>query len=82
MKNLLSELFGLCEKFLAVHPHEEDPNIEFEESLKRLKNFNYRSLDKLFLAEYKKIEDKMEYSVLSTDYYRNKFRLVEAMYKF
>lgn len=82
MKNLLSELFGLCEKFLAVHPHEEDPNIEFEESLRKLKNLNYRSLDKLFLAEYKRVEDKMEYSVLSTDYYRNKFRLVEAMYKY
>lgn len=82
MKNLLSELFGLCEKFLAVHPHKEDPNIEFEESLRRLKNLNYRSLDKLFMAEYKRVEDRMEYSVLSTDYYRNKFRLVEAKYKF
>ncbi len=82
MKNLLSELFRLCEKFLAVHPHEEDPNIEFEESLRKLKNLNYRSLDKLFLAEYKRVEGRMEYSVLSTDYYRNKFRLVEAMYKF
>jgi len=82
MKNLLSDLFGLCEKFLAIHPHEEDPNIEFDESLRRLKNLNYRSLDKLFLAEYKRVEDRMEYSVLSTDYYRNKFRLVEAMYKF
>ncbi len=82
MKNLLSELFRLCEKFLAVHPHEEDANIEFDEAIKRLKKLNFRSLDKLFLAEYKRVEDKMEYSVLSTEYYRNKFRLVEALYKF
>ncbi len=82
MKNLLSELFGLCEKFLAVQPHEEDQNIEFEEAIRRLRNFNFRSLDKLFLAEYKRVEDKMEYSVLSTEYYRNKFRLVEARYKY
>lgn len=82
MKNLLSELFKLCEKFLAVNQPEDGPNIEFEESLRRLKNYSFRQLDKLFFAEYKKTESKMEYSVLSTDYYRNRFRLVETLYKF
>lgn len=82
MKNLLSELFGLCEKFLAVNPIEGDTSAEFEESIKRLKNYNRHSLDKLFHSEYKKLEDKMEYSVLSTDYYRNKFRLLETLYKY
>jgi len=81
MKNLLSELFGLCEKFLAVHPIEGDLTAEFEESIRRLRNYNRHSLDKLFHSEYKKLEDKMEYSVLSTDYYRNKFRLTETLYK-
>jgi hypothetical protein len=81
MKNLLSELFGLCEKFLAVHPIEGDKTVEFEESIRRLKNYNRHSLDKLFQSEYKKLDDKMEYSVLSTDYYRNKFRLIETLYK-
>ncbi|HMQ78542.1 MAG TPA: hypothetical protein PKE39_01490 [Ignavibacteria bacterium] len=81
MKNLLSELFGLCEKFLAVHPIEGDTTAEFEESLKRLKNYNKHSLEKLFLSEYKKLTDKMEYSVLSTEYYRNKNRLLETLHK-
>jgi len=81
MKNLLSELFGLCEKFLAVHPIEGDLSVDFEESIRRLRNYNRHSLDKLFHSEYKKLEDKMEYSVLSTDYYRNKFRLIETLYK-
>ena len=35
MKNLLSDLFGQCEKFLAVHPLEEDQNIEFEDAIRR-----------------------------------------------
>ena len=81
MKNLLSELFGLCEKFLAVHPIEGDTTIEFEESIRRLQNYNRHSLDKLFHSEYKKANDRIEYSVLSTDYYRNKFRLLETLYK-
>jgi DNA-binding transcriptional MerR regulator len=82
MKNLVSELFRQCEKFLAVHPGEDEAAIEFEEGLRRLKNYNNRSLDKLFHAEYKKLGDKMEYSVLSTNIYRSKFRLVEAFYKY
>ena len=81
MKNLVSELFRLSEKFLAVHPIEGDTTVEFEESIKRLKNYNKHSLEKLFLAEYKKLEDKMEYSVLSTDYYRNRNRLLETLHK-
>ncbi len=81
MKNLLSELFGLCEKFLAVHPMEGDTTAEFEESLKRLKNYNKHSLEKLFLSEYNRLADKMEYSVLSTDYYRNRNRLIETLHK-
>ncbi|NOS84826.1 MAG: hypothetical protein HOP31_06780 [Ignavibacteria bacterium] len=81
MKNLLSELFGLCEKFLAVHPIEGDLTVDFEESIRRLRSYNRHSLDKLFHSEYKKLDDKMEYSVLSTDYYRNKFRLIETLYK-
>lgn len=82
MKNLMSQLFKQAEKFLAVNQPEDGPNIEFEESLRRLKNYSFRQLDKLFFAEYKKTESKMEYSVLSTDYYRNRFRLVETLYKF
>lgn len=81
MKNLLSGLFGLCEKFLAVHPIDGDTTAEFEDSLKRLKNYNKHSLEKLFLAEYKKLSDKMEYSVLSTEYYRNRNRLLETLHK-
>lgn len=81
MKNLLSELFGLCEKFLAVHPMEGDATADFEESIRRLKNYNKHSLEKLFLSEYKKLEDKMEYSVLSTEYYRNRNRLLETLHK-
>ena len=81
MKNLLSELFGLCEKFLAIHPIEGDTTIEFEESIRRLQNYNRHSLEKLFLAEYRKLEDKMEYSVLSTEYYRNRNRLLETLHK-
>lgn len=81
MKNLLSELFGLCEKFLAVHPMEGDTNAEFEESLKRLRNYNKHSLEKLFLSEYNKLSEKMEYSVLSTEYYRNRNRLLETLHK-
>lgn len=82
MKNLLSELFGLCEKFLAVNPMEDDQDIEFEESLRRLKNYSVRNLDKLYFAEYKKTEGKMEFSVLSPDYYRNRFRLSESLNKY
>lgn len=82
MKNLVSELFRQCEKFLAVHPQEGDAANDFEEGLRRLKNYNIRSLDKLFHAEYKQLEKKLEYSVLSPDIYKNKFRLVEAMYKY
>lgn len=81
MKNLLSELFGLCEKFLAVHPMEGDTTADFEESIRRLKNYNKHSLEKLFHSEYKKLEDKMEYSVLSTEYYRNRNRLLETLHK-
>lgn len=81
MKNLVSELFRMTEKFLAVHPVEGDMTVDFEESIRRLKSYNRHSLDKLFHSEYKKLEDKMEYSVLSTDYYRNKFRLLETLYK-
>jgi len=82
MKNLVSELFRLCEKFLAVHPQEGDSGYDFEEGLKRLRNYNIRSLDKLFHAEYKQLERSLDYSVLSPDIYKNKFRLVEAMYKY
>lgn len=81
MKNLLSELFGLCEKFLAVHPMEGDTTADFEESIRRLKNYNKHSLEKLFHSEYKKLEDKMEYSVLSMEYYRNRNRLLETLHK-
>ncbi|MEO8514153.1 MAG: hypothetical protein ABI543_11365 [Ignavibacteria bacterium] len=82
MKNLVSELFRQSEKFLAVHPQEGDTGHDFEEGLKRLRNYNTRSLDKLFHAEYKQLERSLEYSVLSPDIYKNKFRLVEAMYKY
>lgn len=82
MKNLLSELFGICEKFLAVQPSEDDNNSEFEECLKRLRNYNIRMLDNLFFAEYKKIKSKMGYSVLSTDFYRNRFRIEESLNKY
>ncbi len=81
MKNLLSELFGLCEKFLAVHPMEGDTTADFEESIRRLKNYNKHSLEKLFHSEYKRLEDKMEYSVLSMEYYRNRNRLLETLHK-
>lgn len=62
MKNLLSELFKLCEKFLAVNQPEDGPNIEFEESLRRLKNYSFRQLDKLFLPNIKK--PKAKWSIL------------------
>jgi hypothetical protein len=81
MKNLVSELFGLSEKFLAVHPIEGDTTVELEESLKRLKNYNKHSLDKLFHSEYKKLEDEIGYSVLSSDLYKNKCRLLETLHK-
>ncbi|MBN8584097.1 MAG: hypothetical protein J0M37_03315 [Ignavibacteria bacterium] len=81
MKNLLSELFRLCEKFLAVNPVEGEPGREFEDALNRLKNYNKHSLEKLFLSEYNKLEEKTEYSVLSTGYYRNRGRLLETLHK-
>ncbi len=82
MKNLMSALFKLTEDFLSIHPPEGDSINEFETGLKRLRNYSVRSLEKLFHAEYKQLDKEMEYSVLSTDFYRNKHRLTEALYKF
>jgi hypothetical protein len=87
MKNLMSDLFGLCEKFIAgIPPEIKDPEIDdtfnFEDGLKKLDYYNRRSLDKLFFAQYKKLEKQMEYSVFSSEFYRNKSRLVEKLYKF
>lgn len=87
MKNLMSDLFGLCEKFIAgIPPEVKDPandnTFNFEEGLKKLDYYNRRTLDKLFFAQYKKLEKQMEYSVLSSEFYSNKSRLVEKLYKF
>jgi hypothetical protein len=86
MKNMVSELFGLCEDFLAITPVISVKAYAFEQGLRRLDNYNMRSLDKLFFAEYKHLEGyletHLEYSVLSSDFYLNKSRLLEKLYKF
>jgi hypothetical protein len=82
MKNMVSELFGQCENFLSHIPLINRNSFQFEEGLIRLENYNVRLLDKLFFAEYKQIEKQLEYSVLSNDYYLNKSRLVEKLYKY
>lgn len=82
MKNMMSALFGLCEKFLSQAPLINKNGFEFDEGLIRLENYSVRMLDKLFFSEYKRLEEKLEYSVLSNDYYLNKSRLVERLHKF
>ena len=82
MKNLISEMFSLCEEFLANTAVVNEKAFDFEQGLRRLDNYNIRSLDKLFFAEYKQLEKQLEYSVLSSDFYLNKSRLVEKLYKF
>ncbi len=82
MKNLLSELFGLCENFLSGYTYENDNALEFEEGLRRLQYYMLHSLDKLFFAEYRQLEKQIEYSVLRPEYFFNKSRLVEKLYKF
>lgn len=82
MKNMVSDLFGLCEKFLSHTPLINKSSYEFEEGLIRLENYSVRMLDKLFWSEYKRLEEKLKYSVLSNDYYLNKSRLIEKLHKF
>lgn len=82
MKNMVSELFGLCEKFLSHTPLINKSSYEFEEGLIRLENYSVRALDHLFRSEYKKLEARLEYSVLSNDYYLLKGRLLEKLHKY
>ncbi len=87
MKNLVSGLFSLCEKFLAVYiqvnaSNEDIKKAEFEEGLKRLDEFISRSLDKLFFAEYRNLKKKLQYSAISPVFYLNKSRLVEKLHKY
>lgn len=82
MKNLISEMFTLCEEFLSNTAVINEKAFDFEQGLRRLDNYNVRLLDKLFFAEYRSLEKQLEYSVLSSEYYLNKSRLVEKLYKY
>ena len=61
MKNLLSDLFGLCEIFLAIKPSSNINLDNFEHGLKRLDEYNSRFLDKMFFSEYSRLEKLIEY---------------------
>ncbi len=82
MKNLLSELYSLCEKFLIAESSSFTPENTFDDRLRLLAAYNHRFLDKIFMEGYKELEQSPKYSILESSYFTKKSRLASLLHEY
>lgn len=81
IKNLMSELSGISEKFLIINSVKTGID-DVKQRLLLLKEFDKRDLDNLFLKSYEKLQKHLSTIKIHEDYFRDYFAVDEVLRNF